>query len=264
VLNDKLKVVVGSGSGLVLVGLLVLMWKAYPDPTSLFRCLADAPTARGMITSVTAATTSIIALVLIAYIAFDGRGTMDDFKLRLDYGKQVLSIFVGILGTIVGFYYGSTGGAQPHSPMALQLAAPILVPSAAPPNGIIRITSNVSGGKPPYTYSVTFSPPVIPPGIDVQSLNGLIVYDAKIPADAKANARVIYTIKVKDSDGLDETLNNDGKWSLAIEAPPPVSQARPKGASALNPARVLTIRAPDPKTMPQTDRIHTRANISKG
>ena len=62
--------------------------------------------ARGLITFSVAIVTVSIALILVFYLVF-GTGSTEELKDRFTYGKDILMVFVGILGTIMGFYYGS-------------------------------------------------------------------------------------------------------------------------------------------------------------
>ncbi len=60
--------------------------------------------ARGLITILIAFITIVVALILIISVLF---GSATDYEKRFGMGREILSIFVGILGTIVGFYFGS-------------------------------------------------------------------------------------------------------------------------------------------------------------
>lgn len=66
--------------------------------------LTDSAKARGLITFCVAIVTVAIALILVFYVVFS---TSEDLKERFTFGKDVLMVFVGILGTIMGFYYGA-------------------------------------------------------------------------------------------------------------------------------------------------------------
>ncbi len=57
--------------------------------------------ARGLITFLIAVTTMGIAIMLAIFTIFS-KGGPDDDK-QFDKGKQVLSVLIGLLGTIVGF-----------------------------------------------------------------------------------------------------------------------------------------------------------------
>jgi hypothetical protein len=58
--------------------------------------------ARGIITTLVVLVTVVIALVLVFGVLFVEPGT---YKERFSLGKDVLTIFIGILGTIMGYYY---------------------------------------------------------------------------------------------------------------------------------------------------------------
>lgn len=60
--------------------------------------------ARGLITFSVAIVTVAIALIMVFYLVF-GDGDKDQIKDRFTFGKDILMVFVGILGTIMGFYY---------------------------------------------------------------------------------------------------------------------------------------------------------------
>lgn len=72
--------------------------------------LQNAEKTRGLITFSVAIVTVAIALILVFYLIFGGRLDSDDkeeIKNRFTFGKDILMVFVGILGTVMGFYYGA-------------------------------------------------------------------------------------------------------------------------------------------------------------
>lgn len=60
--------------------------------------------ARGLITFLVAIVTVAIAIILTLSAVMS---SSNDYKERFALGKEVLTIFIGVLGTIVGFYFGS-------------------------------------------------------------------------------------------------------------------------------------------------------------
>jgi hypothetical protein len=60
--------------------------------------------ARGLITFLVAIVTVAIAIILTLSAVMS---SSKDYKERFALGKEVLTIFIGVLGTIVGFYFGS-------------------------------------------------------------------------------------------------------------------------------------------------------------
>jgi hypothetical protein len=96
-----------------LLGLIVLAVIAYAmlNPKSQFlQIIAEQRVARGLITFLIAITTVGIAIIL-ALSSVSGEATDADDK-RFDRGKQVLTMLIGVLRTIVGFYFGSAAPQQ--------------------------------------------------------------------------------------------------------------------------------------------------------
>ena len=60
--------------------------------------------ARGLITFLVAIVTVAIAIILTLSAVMS---SSKDYKERFALGKEILTIFIGVLGTIVGFYFGS-------------------------------------------------------------------------------------------------------------------------------------------------------------
>jgi uncharacterized membrane protein len=80
--------------------------------------LKDADTARGLITFLIAVVTVAIALILTLSSIIS---SSPDMKDRFAQGKEVLTVLIGVLGTIVGFYYG-----QAAKPQSAQLNANVI------------------------------------------------------------------------------------------------------------------------------------------
>jgi hypothetical protein len=100
---------------------------------------ADAAYARGIITVVIILATIAIAFVLV-YQAFFAESSDDD---RFRRGREVFTGLMGVLGTIVGFYFGAADGAGGRLTLAaLRLDGRELV-------------TYVSGGVSPYRYTVS-------------------------------------------------------------------------------------------------------------
>lgn len=101
--------------------------------------LSDSAFARGLITFIISVGTIGLAFFL-AYQAFAVRdGTADETFRR---AREVFTGLMGVLGTIVGFYFG----AAEKSPADLQVAAIKLTDS--------QIMTHISGGTQPYRYIV--------------------------------------------------------------------------------------------------------------
>ena len=88
-----------------LIGLLTIggmIWVIYTG-AGFFN---DATKARGLLTFSVAIVTVAIALILVFFLVLS-TGDAKELKERFTFGKDILMVFVGILGTIMGFYYGS-------------------------------------------------------------------------------------------------------------------------------------------------------------
>lgn len=176
--------------------------------------LSKPDVARGIITFLVAAgTVSLAVLLVMAAIMSSGS---KDLGSRFAFGKEVLTLLIGILGTIVGFYYGSAkeeASSLTLSPVAISEPAPMI-------GDTFTLDALIVGGAPPYTYSIKFNPPsIIPDAIDQES-TGSIHHEFTIPTDtgAKVDQTISFTIDVKDANGQSFTYNKDGKQSLTLKA----------------------------------------------
>jgi hypothetical protein len=148
--------------------------------------LADKEVARGLITFLIAITTVGIALIL-AIAIISGNGISPD---QFDRGKQVLTVLIGVLGTIVGFYFGSSGsqsgGAQPGRP---KITTTIL-----PDGSVDKAYSNTlqaTGGTSPLKWSVT---PNLPAGLMLNTDTGTLS-----GTPTTVSSKTVYTFTVTDS-----------------------------------------------------------------
>lgn len=101
--------------------------------------LTDPAAARGLITFTISVATIGLAFTLV-YHAFYAAESSDD---RFRRGREVFTGLMGILGTIVGFYFGST-----ESPSSKLEIAEIKVEGQF-------IRTHVVGGTPPIKFSIT-------------------------------------------------------------------------------------------------------------
>jgi len=176
--------------------------------------LAKPEVARGVITFLVAAgTVSLAVLLVMAAIMSSGSQDLDH---RFGFGKEILTLLIGILGTIVGFYYGST--KENAVPLTL---SPVALSEPEPKIGEkFTLDAVVIGGSSPYTYSIKFSrPDIIPDVVDQQSA-GQVHHEFTIPTNKGANANdvITFTVDVKDANGQAFTYNKDGKQSIKLQA----------------------------------------------
>jgi len=110
--------------------------------------------ARGVITVIFSVGTISIALILVMAVLFSKWSGSDSQHLteRFESAKQVLTMLLGILGTIVGFYFGST-----TDDAAATFSARVLASDLTPTAGdSLTVTVLFEGGKPPFLYSLEF------------------------------------------------------------------------------------------------------------
>jgi|RhiMethySRZTD1v2_1073278.scaffolds.fasta_scaffold15493_4 hypothetical protein len=119
--------------------------------------------ARGLITYLFAIATIGIAVAvvleaLVGPIPADPNGRLQ--TERLQAGKDVLSLLLGVFGTIVGFYFGSTSpksspNESPGNQLEdLRISTLDLAPQPASPRGTLTVRAVVRGGSPPYKFGL--------------------------------------------------------------------------------------------------------------
>ena len=140
--------------GLIVLGLIV--YGVTQSSGAFLKLLSETDAARGLITFlITVATVGIALILAISTIALEEG---DEGDKRFDRGKQVLSILIGVLGTIVGFYFGSS--VQTKSP---QPQATLTITTNSLPDGVVGkeyLTTLTSTGKSGHLkWSVTPLPP---------------------------------------------------------------------------------------------------------
>jgi hypothetical protein len=203
---------------IALLLLVVIIW-GLSGQRGFLASLADKTVARGLITFLITFTTIGIAIILAISTLF-GDGD-DNGEKRFDQGKQVLSVLIGILGTIVGFYFGSSTdvkATQPASSQVLTIAPAVISNSQLKKGEKFTITAFVYGGKAPYTYSISFDPALIPAIKDVKTTDGTIKQEVLVPDTLSTDTDVQFEIVVTDSDKKTADYNKDSSQKISLKA----------------------------------------------
>ena len=168
----------------------------YTGQLALF---SDHDAARGFITLLFAVGAIAIFLVITSAIVFDVNSNSKDVYER---AKTILSMMLGIFGTVLGFYYGLPKDDEETTGLSLQP-----IEFIAAPAGKLNFVTSVSGGKAPYEFLIQFANPkgedLKAAVITVPSANGVLVIKEGI--DTAVNKiegkEVTVTITASDSEG---------------------------------------------------------------
>src|SRR4029077_4924612 len=111
--------------------------------------------ARGLITYLFAVVTIGTAVVLVVS-ALTSEDT-EAHERRFQRGKEILSLLLGVFGTIVGFYFGSEVAAKGQTEETIVKVAPLKLSAwSVASSADFPGTTYISGGKAPYKYGIGF------------------------------------------------------------------------------------------------------------
>lgn len=174
--RDKVTPEMAIKLGFILVGLLGL-WFLYNLASKDFLDLIESiDVARGLITFLVAISAITLAIILSLYpITASDDGT--PLKERFGLSKEIFMVFVGILGTIIGFYFASDrdGNGRAEPPPAF-LSFDL---SEAHPGDKVKFTSLMYTGKAPFSWEISSEPKGI---ADRKGRQGVRVLEVRIAA----------------------------------------------------------------------------------
>jgi hypothetical protein len=159
--------------GIIILGLIV--YGITQKDQKFLTNLANKEVARGLITFLIAIATVGIAIILAISTLVLTEGDAGD--KRFDRGKQVLSVLIGVLGTIVGFYFGAETASpkQPTPTEQTQTSAPKITTTTLPDGAVNKAypstTLQTTSVTPPLKWSVT---PALPAGLTLDATAGTI------------------------------------------------------------------------------------------
>ena len=167
--------------GIIILG-TILYAVTQSDQTFLGK-LAKPEVARGLITFLIAITTVGIAIILAVSTLVLTEGDAGD--KRFDRGKQVLTTLIGVLGTIVGFYFGSANeSAQQKQQTEQSQTAATKITTTSLPEGAVnkpypQTVMQAAGLTPPLKWTVA---PPLPAGLTLEAATGTIGGTPTAPA----------------------------------------------------------------------------------
>jgi hypothetical protein len=192
-------IVLKGGLGAVaIVFLLTIAWQISPWG-NLFSLLRSPDIVRGFITFLIALGTIAIAIMLVI-AAFSPNGDTP-LKERFDMGKGVLTALIGILGTIVGFYFGAAEKTiiAPTTSAGQVIQAGEAAIKDLKPGESTEFTLTIKEGEPPYSYTITFPAETNIPAIKAENIQDKqIKATIKIPEGTKPGLEFAPTIDIKD------------------------------------------------------------------
>ncbi|MDJ1503597.1 carboxypeptidase-like regulatory domain-containing protein [Xanthocytophaga agilis] len=182
--------------------------------------LKDMSIARGVITYLVAVTTiAMAALLMLASILTGGK----DLDKRFALGKEILTLLIGILGTIIGFYYGSS--TKDNATAAIPASDSVrvqnikVIPESPRAGTRFNLKMQVTGGKKPYLYSIDFKPAKSINGeiTDKQSESGIIEETFMLDTNVKNLTQVGFIIQGTDSENKPFRYPSSGEQKITLK-----------------------------------------------
>lgn len=173
--------------------------------------------ARGIITVLFGVGTVAIAFFL-ALAALLSTDSSLNFKDRFGLGKEILTLMIGVFGTIIGFYFGTS-----HAPAGSEKPSisSVLLPQESPQAGEEAvITILIEGGEPAFSGSVLFNDQQMAP-LEFTSSHRWQRLSIPIAEGSKAD-EIQFRVAIVDGKKRDAVFPGTGWLSIRI-APPPAS-----------------------------------------
>jgi hypothetical protein len=159
------------------------------------RNMANPEYARGLITFLFAIVTIGTALVLVvsALISPDNSASEKQFQ----HGKEVFSLLLGVFGTVVGYYFGSTHAGTAVT--ELKVSEIMVFPELPQAGQQVTIRALIAGGTAPCQYSITLGDDTPKKDTDIPDC-GMVTTHMLLPPNANSPDMRI-ELKVTDSAG---------------------------------------------------------------
>ena len=132
-----------------------------------------------------------------------------EIEKRFRQGREVLTILIGVVGTIVGFYFGA---ATVEELPPLEIADVKVIADDLQAGRNPEIRAKLIGGQPPYHYSIAFDQDKIPKIENDANEEGLITEQVIIPegvANKDKETTVKFTVTVTDKEKKEAKMNGE-------------------------------------------------------
>lgn len=200
------------------VAFLVIAYGIFTNGGSFLEQIKQPDAARGLITFLVVSITVVIALILVLYpiITSDNK----EMENKFSKGKEIFSLLIGVLGTILGFYFGTTSTTG-EKEATLKLSN-VFISEYKPKSGnSIELIAFVYGGKAPYNYFITFTPDTLNiKQNNMISPDGNIKENLKMPL-VKDSVNAKFKIIVTDNDGKSVVFQEKDKPVIIKNKPKP-------------------------------------------
>ena len=181
-------------SMLILLGVLFLLGMAILDLDKgrVLIGMGRTSFARGLITYLFAIVTIGTAVVLVLSALL---GTAKD---KLDSGKEVLGLLLGVFGTIIGFYFASE--LSDSEGRGRLNVSPILAATEVAQGAAFTITVSVQGGALPYRFAVGLGTEDADDYAELVRPDGWIVKEITVPETTPLGVQPL-RVSVQDASG---------------------------------------------------------------
>lgn len=209
--------------GAIILGAMTIIGVFLGSPDKL-ASLSDTALTRGFITFIFTIGTISLFLVITASTVFDSRSQPED---KYNRAKTILSMLIGIFGTVLGYYFGlPEGGAGVEQTLELRDIV-VVADDAKLKDGKFSIRTSVAGGKAPFTYYIKAiddkANPMPKTRAVIDSPSGALIHDMDLPP---TDSEKIYTIVIRVED-TDSKFSKAGKQNVTIPKAPIGNQPVP-------------------------------------
>ena len=119
----------------------------------------------------------------------------DPAKEQFERGKEVLSLLLGVFGTIVGYYFGSTNSSAATE---LRVSQPRVTLTGGDTAKTILVQCTVGGGSAPYLFGIAVGDKAAEPIAPVAE-DGWIVQEVPVPG--ASTGPVVIRVVAQDASG---------------------------------------------------------------